>query len=523
MVADTRPLRQWARDSLPGKFNFGKRPWPVELLVLAAAGHDIRLVGDVAHCDGNPLNCKIANLLAPGPGAVEREFDRLLPLAAVPELPTREGLLPYLRTVLRDLLGRFDQLRLQVKLKVGRTAPDASSPYFEASATVEASDAQGAVQTSSAIGAGLNPLDATFAAELEALRRLLFFGLTVPYCGVLLARGRLVVELVPIDLITGKYRLILTYDSSPSRGWWDVSNPNSPIPTLPRPRYEFDVRPEAPGKKHRTPYLRILGPIPADLRAALAHLIDLRAAPVRVHRLVAALGGRILLGDADPADPSSKVHVHHRVAQGHFNHFALLGPVKAADHAQQHFEWSTLLGETPKSRRAATWVSLRERNIRSEWFYDQTEHYRHTVVSTALANFGTRKTGRLRRSANDRWVADRVRSELSPGPGKAAQDRVVKGAMRLISAISNAGGAMPTEELFRLTLIPRSSGYRWLRRLHEGGLVMLDKEGKQSTVRLMTPVPDPVPQPRSAKPKRASRSGDGVTGHGRSGKDPHVR
>ena len=300
-ITDSKHLAE-ARRLLGQRIDFSRELRPLSLLVLAIAGHDTRSWDErlVSFCDGNPLNCKLENLVPPETeNSLAKQLDALTPLADAPAETSPEAHLPHARKILQELLRRYQHLQLHVTVK---KIDNKHFPVYEATVSLEgvtkAKQASGPSRVESR-GAGGNPFDAIFTAEFEALRRLLFLDRDVAYCGTLIP-----VSLVPyveaslkaIDVSSGTYLLVVRFkrDRLPS---------HIPGELLSKDDYEVNIALDAPKEESRTRYLKVFGSVPRDIARAFSNFLDFEKEPIRLHRLVLALAGK------DLRDPASDYQV----------------------------------------------------------------------------------------------------------------------------------------------------------------------------------------------------------------------
>ena len=300
-ITDSKHLAE-ARRLLGQRFDFSQELRPLSLLVLAIADHDTRSWDErqVSFRDGNPLNCKLENLIPPkSENSLAKQLDALTPLAEVPAETSSEAHLPHARKILQELLRRYQYLQLHVIVK---KIDNKHYPVYEATVSLEGiTKAKQAPRPSrvEARGAGGNPFDAIFTAEFEALRRLLFLDRDVAYCGTLIP-----VSLVPyveaslkaIDVSSGTYLLVVRFkrDRLPS---------HIPGELLSKDDYEVNVLLDVPKEESRTRYMKVSGSVPKDIARAFSNFLDFEKGPIRLHRLILALAGK------DLRDPGSDFQV----------------------------------------------------------------------------------------------------------------------------------------------------------------------------------------------------------------------
>jgi hypothetical protein len=519
----------WARERLAGTFSFCAKDWRVALLVLAAVGHDTRGLEEygAVHGDGDPLNVQLDNLALPTGGmALPRVLDDLSDLAYVSECrvlysgntdrlswPAIASGVPDMERLVRHLKTRYATLRVRTRLLEAARDDEHRDAYYEARVTIEGKRPDGTPDIYAATGGGSFPDEAVFHATFEAMRRMVFYGHAVPYCGVQVRRGRLRAELHPIDLYGGRYKLVVVIEGEPDR-WQDP--PPLTAGLLTKNRYEMVVELEARGGDQRTDYFNIVGGIDKEIREGFAAMLNFGAYPVRLHRLAVALGWTSLINpevslyrwrntmpSAEELAPSTRslnelralgggqgvrqfpsslsIHLHHRHAIGNDNRAAGLEAMTSERHAKRHFNWSEIMKKVPLEpvRAVSRWGDLPVIRVGGEGWAVNYARTLHTTVRRALELLNSPQRSSPTPMPQALELHRRIR-DIATAKGCTKPDTgTYKRVSMIVRELWTAGGTATVDEMISLTSIPKGSLYRWLKGLSEAEIIVWDKGTKK--------------------------------------------
>lgn len=561
VVRDARMLKPF-RDHISGRFDEpGQAPLALELIVLAVAGQDTRgLDGQIRFINGNPLNCSQSNLvMADDAVSIARRLDDLAPLVFMPNGNDREDFKSYIVAVLAILKPRYHRITSKVQLSQvvastqqendkssTVTEEEARKPHFVAEVTIAGRDHRGRIvdKYRARVQAG-SAYDAWFFGEMEALRRLMFFGYHVAYCGTLLKKGRLAVELMPNDLLAGTYRVIVTFDRQTRRSRWEPRQVR-----LPREHYEMEASIERE-EDGLTPFLVVTG-IHEDIKKAYGKFLDF-SKTVRLHRLVLALdevslldpkgdltfleevweaiapdvesGTRIHLKTTKepdhqvsaeacmvpptrtpkpyPADDSKFYHGHHLFGIRHWNHRNQLARKTERRHQATHTEWRETLNREdevkPNRYMANKGIARLIREIAPRLLGDEKEVELHLSIDARLEHH-RRPNGRRKWSRNEKRMIDSIH-------GMSARIDGQQTISRMLRSIQEAGNVIAKPVLIEKSLVTPSRARIWLSKLIQDGLITVDK-GDFVRISLEVPAPFPIPRKQDGS-RRAQQDASG--------------
>lgn len=588
LVAVAGELPDWMREALAGHFDLTMQTWPVDLLVFAAAGHDVRglRAGQLVHRDGAPFNCNATNLAYPDDLAgTAIELARLGALAELPYLGdfrsplprTRDGngpldalvslivqeggpllegfthfstdadavtsarldaMVGYGARVGAALLERYAAITIDRLLVASPRLDrhDRFDPHHEARIEVSCIKHDGSHDTFTAIAGGPSVDQAIVFALVEGLRQALFFGRPVAYTGVLARKERVVVRLEAVDLWAGAYQLVFDV-GPPAQDRGDEREFE-----LPEGCYVMDARVEWPAvvdgvPRGRTPYVRLLGQVPAAIRKRYGHLFNFKKKSRRwLHRLVPCIGGMPtdyfdrdmrpqleahLMAQIHPErEPGlwgeGHRHVHHDNGLGLMNQDWSLRVIGARRHARLHIDWRRVLEQDePYMSRKLHPLVQRELGWRACSAGELAMLMKGLHTISFLQDMpGVREMASISRP---RGRPDAGRDAARSGAGtprtSAAQKPRAESARRrklIIKVLHDHGGVLPFAELLRLTKIPRASLERWLQELVlEGSIIRrkLPTDRRVGVVELVQPdLPARLPMPRRPRQSRTSEA-----------------